>query len=141
MMSFRATLLFLLFLSSVFATTTFEEQANQAHQQQGNQDEEDLLASAQKACATVKGNDFEKCVSDVVAVGDLAMAEFWQPPRLRRRRRLNSEKAEKELFKKAKEACQYVKKGDQQLCIDDVMATGDLEMAEFWPKSLPQHYD
>mgnify|MGYP005855004329 CR=1 FL=1 len=56
------------------------------------------------------------------------------------RRRLNKNE-EQELLKQAKEACQYVKKGDRQLCIDDVMTTGDVEMAEMWPKSLPQKYD
>jgi len=61
--------------------------------------------------------------------------------RRRRRRRLKSKKDEKGLLKQAKEACKYVKKGDRDLCIDDVMTTGDVEMAEMWPKSLPQHFD
>lgn len=65
-------------------------------------------------------------------------------PGLVRRRRLNNngkKKEEAELLKQAKKACQYVKKGDRDLCIDDIMATGDVEMAEFWPKALPQHFD
>mmetsp|Transcript_7376 Transcript_7376/g.14459 ORF Transcript_7376/g.14459 Transcript_7376/m.14459 type:complete len:95 (-) Transcript_7376:133-417(-) len=59
----------------------------------------------------------------------------------RRLRRLNSDKEKKELLKQAKEACQYVKKGDRDLCIDDVMTTGDAGMADMWPKSLPKKFD
>lgn len=102
-----------------------------------------LLKEAKEACQYVKAADRELCIEDVLMTGDVGIADIWPkslPKPYGPTKQNHRQLGDKKLLKEAKEACQYVKAADRELCIEDVLMTGDVGIADIWPKSLPRPY-
>jgi len=113
--------------------------------------DDSLLKEAKEACKPVKVEDRQFCIDDVLNTGDVGTAELWTQTLPAYRRLVTLQEAKNangkkrrlaaKLLHEAREACQYVKEADRQLCIDDVLMTGDVGIAELWPKTLPVRYE
>ena len=95
----------------------------------------DLLQDAEKACAGVRGPAFYVCLEDVVETGDVNMATFWITSEDSSEEGSTVEEIYRDLLEKARKSCALVAtSADFEMCVDDVMESKNLGLADLWPK-------
>ena len=94
-----------------------------------------LWKDAEHACASVQGANYYLCVQDIMEMGDLGMATFW----IQTEERGENATGENDdaLVVHARQACAPVQSStkDYYLCIQDVLESKNLGLAELWSLS------